>query len=77
MKDWQAAIAAYLILQIAAETEVAPIAVVLAWAIALEQLYEVFKNPNHQILAELFGSRGASSGGTPPQIQPSNPLVNQ
>ena len=40
MKDWQAAILAYITLSLIAETEYAPVAVVMAWGIAVEQVLE-------------------------------------
>lgn len=40
MRDWQAAILAYVALSLIAETEYAPVAVVVAWGLAVEQILE-------------------------------------
>lgn len=40
MNDWEAAILAYIALALVAETEAAPVAVVIAWGVAIEQVLE-------------------------------------
>ena len=53
MSDWEAAIAAYIGLALVAETEWAPVAVVLAWGVAIEQVLEVASGKT--FLVDLLG----------------------
>ena len=69
--DWEAAIAAYVALALVAETEWAPLAVVLAWGIAIEQVLEAASGKS--FISNLLGSvpwPGVSKSGGPTNAGP-------
>lgn len=66
MTDWEAAIVAYIALAVVAETEWAPVAVVLAWGVAIEQVIEGASGKT--FLTDLLGKlpwSGVSGGSKP------------
>lgn len=75
MKDWQAALVAYIVALLLAETEAAPLAVVMSWALAVEQVLETASS-GAKPLQDLFNA-GATSGPALPPVGSITPNIPQ
>ncbi len=74
MNDWEAALAAYVILSLAADTEAAGLAVVVAWSLAGLMFISSVRSGGS--LAKVFSKPAAAPAGSPggaPPLSPNTP----